>query len=309
MSCFLLSGKKCTYGNKCKFLHPERAKQSNPSFADGPWGNTKHPATTQKQSPAQSSPVPGQSLSQVEDMAKKLTLRQESSSLKKDQQKNEHIAPAKANHRSSKRAASRKEKSSQQATSDHSSLQHGGSQEQLDSGLGSIDSQPMEASSHGSCQQVHTASQQHCRPRSAPCSCCPSHQTTVNLQRRRQCHSAGPVSSYGPDVAPHSPCHCPSYGPYPVSMPAYQHSREHHHRQPCWSSPPRVPSPMVRSLLAEDSQAEPNSKEREVVRKKLLAIFSAPLVDMAMNMCPHTLDPQMLVAKILMLQSQNRSLR
>lgn len=40
------------------------------------------------------------------------------------------------------------------------------------------------------------------------------------------------------------------------------------------------------------------------MRKKLLAIFSAQLVDMAMGMFPQEMDPQVLVAEIVTLQSQ-----
>ncbi|XP_029023401.1 endoribonuclease ZC3H12A [Betta splendens] len=282
--------KKCTYGSKCKFLHPERAKQPH-SSADEPRGNAKHPSTAHKQPSARSSPVPGQSLSQVEDMAKKLTLRQEGS----PDHRNEPVVQVKANHRSSRRAASRKEKS-QQPTSDY------GSQEQLDSGLGSIDSQPAEAPSYGGCQQNHSARHQHCAPRSAPCSCCPSRRPPADLQP----HGAA-ASSYAAHMAPYSPHHCASYGAYTPSLPPYSCSASaQHHPQHYWSAQPGAPARTVRSLPAE---GDPSAKEREVIRKKLLAIFSAPLVDAAMNMSPQTLDPQILVAEILMLQSQNRSLR
>ena len=48
---------------------------------------------------------------------------------------------------------------------------------------------------------------------------------------------------------------------------------------------------------------------RETVRKKLLAIFNSRLVDQAMEMYPHVLDPQVLVAEIIMLQGQDRARR
>uniref|UniRef100_A0A3Q1HN59 C3H1-type domain-containing protein n=1 Tax=Anabas testudineus TaxID=64144 RepID=A0A3Q1HN59_ANATE len=304
-------GKKCTYGIKCKFHHPERVKQSNRSFVDELRVNTKHPSTAQKQSSAWSSPVPGQSLSQVEDMAKKLTLGHEGGSVRKDH-KNEHVVQVKVSHRSSKRAASKKEKTSKQSCSDYGSVRHGDSQEQLDSGLGSIDSQPVEAPwsvcdqqyrvTYSSCQQNHSVRQQYRPPKSA---------------------SIGPVSSQHHDMTPYSPHHYPSYGTYPVSMPTYsqptdfQPSRVHSHQQPYWSGPFGAHPPAIHSLSGECSQGDPaqgtqqspSVEEREVVRKKLLAIFSAQLVDTAMDMFPQMMDPQMLVAEILMLQSQNRSLR
>ncbi|GAA6233216.1 ribonuclease ZC3H12A-like [Lates japonicus] len=328
-------GKKCTYGLKCKFHHPERAKQSNRSVADELRENAKYPPTAQKQPSACSSPVPGQSLLLVEDMAKKLTLGHESGSAKKDH-KNEHVAQVKTGHRSSKRATSRKEKTSQHLTSDHGSGRHGGSQEKLDSGLGSIDSQPMEAPwslcdhqygapYRGCSQQTHSVRQQYCSPRSAPCSCCSHGPPSWGTAPAFQPHSIRPVSSHRSDMIPYGPPHYPGYGPYPVSMPTpysqpadFQHARVYnHHQQAYWSDPFGGHPPAVRSLPGERSQWEPTQgtqpspsrEEREVVRKKLLAIFSAHLVDTAMDMFPHMMDPQMLVAEILMLQSQNRSLR
>lgn len=327
--CCFSSGKKCTYGIKCKFLHPERAKQSNRLVADELRENAKHPSTAQKQASARSSPVPGQSLLLVEDMAKKLSLGYESGHSKKDH-KNEHVSQVKSSHRSSKRASSRKEKMSQHSSSDHDLVRHGGSQEQLDSGLGSIDSQPVEApwgqcdhqygAPYGSSQRSHSVRQQYCPPGSAPCSCC-SHGLPSQGTAAFQPHSIGPVSSHSADMMPHSSPHYPSY--YPVSMPVYgQPNRVHHHhqqqqQQQYWSDPLGAHPSAVRSLPRERSpwdpppvsQRNPSREEREVVRKKLLAIFSAHLVDTAMDMFPQIMDPQLLVAEILMLQSQNRSLR
>nr|XP_020452949.1 ribonuclease ZC3H12A-like [Monopterus albus]XP_020452951.1 ribonuclease ZC3H12A-like [Monopterus albus] len=319
-------GKKCTYGIKCKFHHADRDKLSGRSVADELRENIKY----------LSSPVPGESLLLVEDMAKKLILGHESGYVKKDH-KNEHVAQVKVSHRSSKGGASRKEKSSRQSSSDSSSVRDGGSPEQFDSGLGSIDSQPMEApwslcdqhygAKYYTCQHTHSVRQQYCGPRSAPCSCCshgpPSQGTTPAFQHHIQHHSIRPVSSHASDMIPYSLPHYPSYVGYPV-MPAYsqptdfQHSRVHSsHQKVYWSDPFGDHPPVGHSMQGERSQWEPpqgtqpspSRKEREVVRKKLLAIFSAQLVDTAMDMFPQMMDPQMLVAKILMLQSQNPSLR
>lgn len=301
--CYLyLSGKKCTYGIKCKYHHPERAKQSNRSVADELRLNAKQPPTGQKQPSARSSPAPGQSLSQVEDMAKKLTLGHESTSLKKDP-KSEPVVQVKSTHRSSKRAAGRKERKS---SSDHGSVRHGGSQEQLDSGLGSIDSQPVEApwsvcdqnyrAPYSGCQQNLVVRQQYSAPRSAPSSCCP-HGPPAH-QHHSQRHSSSDVT----------PCRYPSCGTHAVSDPTYgQHSRVHGRQRQPYRHPPAVQS--SQRDPPQGAPSSPSSEEREVVRKKLLAIFSAQLVDTAMDMFPQMMDPQLLVAEILMLQSQNRSLR
>ncbi|XP_068432069.1 ribonuclease ZC3H12A [Clinocottus analis] len=321
-------GKKCTYGIKCKFHHPERAKQSNRLVADELRENAKHPS----QSPARSSPVPGQSLSLLADMAKKLTLGHENGSSKRDH-KHEQL---KASHQSSKRAAPRKEKTGQTPSSDHGSGRHSGSQEHLDSGLGSIDSQTMEASwsvcdpqygpTYRSSQQTHSVRQQYC----PPCSCCshgpPSRGTTAPaFQHPNQHYSLGLVSSQSADVHPYPP-HYPSYGAYSVGASAYSqpsdfqrsrvHGHQHQQRRQPWSDPYGAHPPGVHSLPGERSQWEPSpppqrrrrtspgDDEREVVRKKLLAIFSVQLVDAAMDSFPQLMDPQMLVAEILKLQSQ-----
>ncbi|KAM6974244.1 endoribonuclease ZC3H12A [Tautogolabrus adspersus] len=315
-------GKKCTYGIKCKFLHPERAYQPNRSVADILKDNAKQPSTAQKHSSARSSPVPGQSLSSLEDMAKKLTLGHESSSVKKDH-RNETGVQVKASHRSGKKSTPRKDKLSHKSSSDQNLTRHSGSQEQLDSGLGSIDSQQMEApwsmcdNKYRSSQHSHNARQQYC----APCSCCshgPASQgTTPAFQLHNQNYSSDMISYGSP---PHS-----GYAAYPVSMPDYrkqtnfQHSRVHGSQQQYWSDPFGArPPPGCRPARECSNWETPRVKqtipsnvgeEREVVRKKLLAIFSAQLVDTAMNMFPQQMDPQKLVAEILVLQSQNRLLR
>nr|XP_019961966.1 PREDICTED: ribonuclease ZC3H12A-like [Paralichthys olivaceus] len=322
-------GKKCTYGIKCKFHHPERAKQSNRLVADELRENAKHPSAAQKQSSACSIPVPGQSLLLVEDMAKKLSLGHEIGSLKKDH-KNEHVAQVKTGHRSSKKPTCRKERGSFHSSSDHGSVR----ESQLDSGLGSIDSQPMEApwitdcqygATYRGCQHFHSVQQQH-GPQ-APCSCCshgpPSQGSAPPFHHHSHHHSIGPVSSHSSDTSPYGPPHYHGYPAYPVSMPAaysqpadFQHGRVHNRQQQTyWSDPFGGHPSLVRHLPAECSQWEPpqatqpSREEREVVRKKLLAIFSAHLVDTAMEMFPQSMDPQMLVAEILRLQSQNRPLR
>uniref|UniRef100_A0A3Q4HA11 Zinc finger CCCH-type containing 12A n=1 Tax=Neolamprologus brichardi TaxID=32507 RepID=A0A3Q4HA11_NEOBR len=315
-------GKKCTYGIKCKFHHPERAKQSNRALADELRESAKQPTASQKQSSACSSPVPGLSLLLVEDMAKKLTLGNESSSLKKAH-KNEKAAQVKASHCSSKKASSKKEKSSKHASSDHNSVQHSRSQEQLDSGLGSIDSQPVEAPRSLSDHQFglpYSSSQQYCPPKSAPCSCCSHGTASCGSAPAFPTYNIGPVSSHSADMMPYSLPHYPNYCAYPVSMNPYsqpthfQRRQTHSFQRPQWSDPFCGQPAVVRSLPGDPSHWEPppmkqpgpSREEREVIRKKLLAIFSAQLVDTAMDMFPQMMDPQMLVVEILKLQSQLR---
>lgn len=314
-------GKKCTYGIKCKFHHPERANQSHRSLADELREKAKHPSTTHKQSSASPSPGPVQSFLLVKEMAQKLTLEEGNGYLKKEHT-NENLVLVKGSHRASKRTPLRKEKTSQHSRSDLESVQHCGSQEQLDSGLGSIDNQPVEApwSHGGSRQPTHSLRQQYCPSRSTPCSCCshapPSLGTTPGFQHQNQHHNMAPTCSHSSDEISYGLPHYHSYGAYPFSVPAYnqladfQHSGLHGCRQPYWSDPFGVHPQVVHSMSGEHSHWEPPqgtqpNPQREVVRKKLLAIFNAHLVDMAMGMFPQLMDPQMLAAEILKLQSQS----
>uniref|UniRef100_A0A668A986 Zinc finger CCCH-type containing 12Ab n=2 Tax=Myripristis murdjan TaxID=586833 RepID=A0A668A986_9TELE len=322
-------GKKCTYGIKCKFHHPERATQSHRSVADELREKAKLPSAPPKQSAPGSGPGSAQSFS-LEEMAQKLSLDQWSGSFRKDHT-SESVAVVRGSHRSSKRGSSRKEKTSQHSSSDLDSQVHSGSHEQLDSGLGSIDSQSTEApwghcdhrygTGYRCCQPIHNIRQQCCPknvsvPNSAPCSCCspapPSLRTTAGFQHQSHSHGMGPAVSHSSDMMGYGPPHYHSYGApvYPVSMHAYSQPgdfRVHSHQQPLfWSDPCGVYPP--HSMAGEREHWEPH-QEREVVRKKLLAIFNACLVDKAMEMFPQLMDPQMLAAEILMLQSQSRALR
>lgn len=308
----LFSGKKCTYGIKCKFHHPGRAKQSNLALAD-----ELREGASQKPASASSNPGPGLNL---EDMARNLTLGVQSDPL----QRNEPASQVKAGHRSSKKASLRKEKAGNH--SDRSSVRCSSSQDQLDSGLGSIESQPLEpawslcdqqyGASYGRCNCVQ---QQQCPPESTPCSCCSYGPPFWAIIPPFQTHSIGPMSSYGADVGPYGLPRYPSCCTYPASSPAYsqpadiQHSSTHPcHQHRYWSDPfparPLVPHGLhgERSHWEAPQGTSPSRAERHAVRKKLLAIFSAQLVDTAMDMFPQLLDPQRLVAEILLLQSQNQ---
>ncbi|PWA14848.1 hypothetical protein CCH79_00020316 [Gambusia affinis] len=252
---------KCTYGTKCKFHHPERFKQ-NPG------------------------PVPDPNPSLVDDLARKLTLAHGSSSGRK-------LEPVRSGHRSGRKSQSRKEKAGQQP--DHGPVRNQGSQDQLDSGLGSIDSQ-----NPGSLPDPKYAAPYGTGP--VPfCSCC----------------SLSPIRMVPADLARYNPTRYPSCGPVPLSShansqpPDFQQTHQHRY----WSDPfGRIPEAHGPAGAWETGPGpepglEPGPEQREVVRKKLLAIFSAQLVDSAMDRFPQVLDPQVLVAEILALQSQNRYLR
>lgn len=297
----VVAGKKCTYGVKCKFLHPERAKLLSRSVADELRENAKQP---QRQVSCRSSPQPGQSLLLVEDMAQKLSLGQLSSSVRKDPRP-EHVKPSR---RSICRTTSRKDRCGQCLSLDHSSGQGDVCEEQLDSGLGSIESQLREHQ-YGASLQPH-----YCPPTSATCSCCPRglhcQGLTPALQHLTQHQSLGLLSGLGSDVTPYSSPQYQDSGRYGLSVPTYSqpvrvHACQH---QMFWSDPYRGQPLEVYRRPGERSQwgQGPSGEERQVVRKKLLAIFNAHLVDTAMERFPHIMDPQLLVAEILMLQGQNQ---
>ncbi|XP_053720095.1 endoribonuclease ZC3H12A isoform X2 [Synchiropus splendidus] len=287
-------GKKCTFGIKCKYSHPERGKQSNRLLADTLRENAK------LSSMSESALVPGQSLSLVEEMARKLTLAPEPS--KKDHKSE------KSKHSSSKKGSSRKEKS----PPERAPPQHSRSQERLDSGLGSIDGPSVEAPrGHfeppfgGTSACPVALQQQHYQMRNGPCNCCSPLRSSPAYPHHH---------STGSDAVPHYP----PYDAYRVSMPpfsqpaSFQHSRHHHHHQPVFLSEPYgvrpvlpcEPPPWDPPLATQPSR---NTDQRTVIRTNLLAIFSAHLVDAAMDRFPQVNDPQKLAAEIVNLQNQNRS--
>ncbi|XP_028316970.1 endoribonuclease ZC3H12A [Gouania willdenowi] len=302
-------GKKCTYGVKCKFLHPERPKHSNRLLADELRENTKQTPTP----PSFPSALCGQSLLLVEDMARKLTLGPESGSLKKDNRKTEST---KMSHRSSRKTSSRKDRPPPQPTSEHEEL--------LDSGLGSIDSLPMDAQRSlfdhqfgppPSLSHHHSVRQPFCLPPMGPCC---AHSAPPAL---------GPTPPFQPTCVRHyGPAQYPGFCSFQLGIPGYtqpsnfQPGHVHpQHRPQFWSDPFGAQPPPMPHRPREHSHSHPhrdrvdqhptNRAEREATRKKLLAIFSAPLVDKAMEMFPQVLDPQVLVAEILQLQSQGRAPR
>ncbi|XP_056153819.1 ribonuclease ZC3H12A isoform X2 [Lampris incognitus] len=327
-------GKKCTYGIKCKFHHPERANQSLHSLADELREKARLPSPTQKHSSVGHGPGPAHNLSLEEEMAWKLTLGQFSSSFKRGQTSENVLV--KASHHSSKKAPSRKEKVSQHTSSDLDSPKHMDSQERLDSGLGSIDSQPVGVpwdlcnhcygSGHRNCKHNPGNTQQHCH---LACSCgshaAKSLGTSTGVHHHNQYHCMGQGSNCNPDMT-YGSTHYQTYGTpvYPINIHAYshpvdfQHSRVHSHQQQAyWSDPFGVYPQAMHSMTGKKShweppreaQQSPCAEGREDIRKKLCAIFNVRLVDAAMDMFPQLKDPQMLAAEILMLQSQDGVLR
>uniref|UniRef100_A0A4W5NH72 Zinc finger CCCH-type containing 12Ab n=1 Tax=Hucho hucho TaxID=62062 RepID=A0A4W5NH72_9TELE len=337
-------GRKCTYGIKCKFYHPERANQSNRSLADELREKAKLPLSQQKY--PTTGPGPAYGLSLEEEMAQKLTLEQWKGSLKKGLT-SENVLLLKGGHRSSWRSPAKKASTNQHSPTNLDSALPSGSQERIDSGLGSF-----ESPSRSHCDHYGNAGYRNCQSQSAPsmkqqryslhsnlpCSCCSHAQPSLSpgagyQQHHSPHHSMGPASTHNnthnPDMLTYYPPCYPNYGTpmYPVSMHQYSHpsdfqqqGRVHSPQQTFWSDPfgtypqtlhsiaqveqqrPWSPARTQPSPHGEGRQRE-DCREREDVRKKLLAIFNGRLVDRAMDMFPRLMDPQRLAAEILTLRS------
>ncbi|XP_020779452.2 endoribonuclease ZC3H12A [Boleophthalmus pectinirostris] len=209
-------GKKCTFGIKCRFLHPERPKQSNQSVADELRSRSSLPPPT---------PAPGHSLSLVEDMAKKLTL---GGSMKKEHHSDTSTIPHGTSSHSkghSKKSCSKKDRKPRHSSLEQSSLSSVDSHD-LDSGLGSID--PHIDTPYGTSL--------YSQPHSAPCHNC--HVTVSHHCFQQPPHVTQSEMNLAYNMAPY-----PNYGSYSGGMQAYSHPPEFQHSvhrppQPVyWSDP------------------------------------------------------------------------
>ncbi|KAJ8405088.1 hypothetical protein AAFF_G00330090 [Aldrovandia affinis] len=333
-------GKKCTYGIKCKFYHQDRGHHSQRSLADELRANAKLSALKEdrKSTPPRKSPHGDPIyLSLDQDLEQRLILEQWGSL------KASHVSENVLLHRDrgaggghpGRRPASKMAVTNHEWTNHHHSplsadstfLQS--SQERLDSGLGSYESQYSEASrghgdphgagpgppsspsssssSSGSLQRYLHSSHPERQDGRQPCSCC-SHQVPPAC-----------LQHYSQGLSSCQPCYAPFGGPlhYPVpphySLPA-TFSQVHLNQQKYWSDPYHV-VPLThqgfmgafrdqRTWAPHPSRQAPFDAEREEVRKKLQAIFHPYQVDKVMGMFPHVLDPQALAAEILTLKSQ-----
>uniref|UniRef100_A0A4W5KG07 Zinc finger CCCH-type containing 12Ab n=1 Tax=Hucho hucho TaxID=62062 RepID=A0A4W5KG07_9TELE len=137
-------------------------------------------------------------------------------------------------------------------------------------------------------------------------------------------HSMDPASTYHPGKITYCPPYYLSYGGpiYPVGKHQYSYPNDFHQQsraqppqQTYWSDPfGTYPQTLLSTAQVEKQRHWPlprtqprphgEGREREEVRKKLLAIFNCHLVDKVMDMFPQLMDPQRLAAEILILQSQ-----
>ncbi|XP_051527613.1 ribonuclease ZC3H12A-like [Myxocyprinus asiaticus] len=316
-------GKKCTYGIKCKFHHPERTKQSQRALADELRDKAKISATPHK--PHSASLGPSQSPSLEDVMEQKLSL-DPSGSLKKCYASENVLVIKGVPQPTQKKFTSKRDRSSRHSPTSLDSFPNS-SQMRLDSGLGSYECHSPEApqfdrycgTDHKKSKTSTSGQHRYVPTNSQPCSCC-SFQS-LNSNGANQHHSMG-SNSPNPEHMGYGQPRYHSYGGGPIYPPAnmsqysFPHSRGPPTHQGYWSDHYGGYPPASHSAMQGErghghwSHSNPNPQwsEREQVRKKLLAIFNARLVDRAMDMFPYLLDPQRLAAEILTLQSQDRAL-
>ncbi|KAL2080724.1 hypothetical protein ACEWY4_024517 [Coilia grayii] len=333
-------GKKCTYGIKCKFSHPERSKQSNCALADELREKAKQSASQTSSKPRRAPGTAGSShsLSLEEIVESKLHL--EPAGPPRKAQACENMLVLKGGPLASRRQHSKRDRlSHSQNPNLHTNAVYSagvnsfpsGSQECLDSGLGSYEANP-ECHKSGDTKKSRSlqARRQHYSPppikgsQSFPC--CPL-SPPMPTQPSQQCthHSTG---SQDADLSSFSqPCYPPYGNPlHPASLPHYSIAT-YSSLSPGHSYPPPQHGPWSAPYTSRFAQSShevpsgepvqchtwcppaacsnpPSSGSRQEVRKKLMAIFSAHLVDRAMGRFPQVIDPQRLAAEILTLQSQ-----
>ncbi|XP_030638052.1 ribonuclease ZC3H12A [Chanos chanos] len=329
-------GKKCTYGIKCKFYHPERTNQSQRSLADELRENARL-SCPKEESRTGASPRgsyqrvdPGFgscSPSLEQELEYRLTLEPEGSVHKTQMGKDvlnywDKISSSKNLATNLSSGGTLNWPSLQSPF--HSSVTDHSSVFSSDSGLGSYESHFSDASrgledpfkARSRHQDGHLERQDI--PHTCVCSSGVSSSTgppqyTSNLRQ------VNPQQNYY--SSPPFPGH-----PNHYSLPAYiQQSGAHLSLEKSWSDPLWVPQtrtayslPNPRSMPSPPRpegaygnqpswggpQPVPFETEREDVRKRLHAIFNPHLVDKVMNMLPQITDAQRLAAEILSLKSK-----
>ncbi|XP_026172879.1 endoribonuclease ZC3H12A [Mastacembelus armatus] len=334
--------KKCTYGMKCKFYHPERVNQSYQSLADE-LREKAQITTVKEERNAKSDPGSAHNTSSLP--------RDFSTELIRDQQNSSHSGQVSENDllycdnpRNSQNHMSYSAKGGQcqkDWSGRHSMPSHyyaNISHEYLDSGISSFESQYSDVShclsnSHMLMSQQQSAltgpkhNSAHLRKNNSSlfCSCC-SHAV---LSTAHQQHHRNQDSKGQPSYPPHM--FLPSV-PQQHSLPCHLHySGASHHQHNYWSDPfqglPQGGSSCSLPSLVHSSQShksccscespqyhswaqqQPTSaafdQQRLELRKKLQAIFNPYQVDVVMEMYPHLMDAEKLAAEIINLKTQS----
>lgn len=290
-------GKKCTYGIKCKFYHPERANQSQRSLADELRENARL--------------ADGRGTGSQRDVQKRYDagFGSCSASLEQELEEKLNLECEERNDRYWDAIFSAKKPPATSGASDRAGLQpqfptNPSSIFSSDSGLGSYVSQFSES--------CHSLEEQHKMRHNHPL----------------MSSSSNPILSAG---GPHCgdnrrsySCNyqagCNAYGSVPMSGPLQHYSLPAYMQQSSWpyafylpqmhanSLPEPLPSPNAHSSPDSygrlRSQVVKPQEDREEVRRKLYAIFNPHHVDRVMDMFPQLIDAQQLAAEVLKLKSK-----
>lgn len=338
-----LSDKKCTYGIKCKFYHPERANQSYLSLAD----ELREKAQISTVKEERNTRSPKQPQSDTGHAHNTCSQPRDSNTGRKGSSHTGHVSENKvlywddprnclsSNHVVCSGTGGQKDWPGLPSAPGHyyAKMSH----EYLDSGLGSFDSQ---YSDHSHClSNSHSlrSQQQNAHPgsrhtsvhvgknnNSHSCGCCSHSVSSTAHQHHQQNLDSMGQPNYPPQIFPPGVVH-------QHSLPNHiQYSGAPHYQQQYWSDPfqglpqARTSCSLPSSTHSSHShssccsykgheyhawgqQQSPSSSfdpQRLDVRKKLQAIFNPHEVDTVMEMFPHLIDAEKLAAKILNLKSQ-----
>ncbi|XP_073703220.1 endoribonuclease ZC3H12A [Garra rufa] len=292
-------GKKCTYGIKCKFYHPERTNQSQRSLADELRENAR--LSGSKEDSRVTGPLRGMyprndpgfgscSPSLEQELEQKLSLDPKSS------ERRDVMPQYWDNILSTKKplkTATVGQRSASYTTNPSSIFSS-------DSGLGSYESQFSEPSQ--STDELHSMRSGHPLMSGNP---------GLPAGGQRYYDNMNPLSNYQPNYGAYSslpmPNHVqryslPAYGAwsYPFFLPQATSLPE---PLPCPSSH-RSPNGYGSQQHSAMPQSNAFQEEREEVRKKLHAIFNPHHVNKVMEMFPQLKDAQHLAAEVLKLKSR-----
>lgn len=333
------SDKKCTYGIKCKFYHPERANQSYLSLADEL--REKAQISTVKDRNTRSSPRQLQSDSgsahdacyHPQDSNTELIRNRHSSSHSGQVCENKLLHWDDPRNSQNHMACSSTESLHSMPNHYYANISH----ECLDSGLGSFESQHSDTSHCLSNSHRLRPQRQNALPgprqisvhlenntTSQSCTCCSHAVPSDALQQPQRNLDSRGQASYPPHMF------LPNVQHQHIIPSHLHYSGDHHHQQNYWSDPfqglpqtrtSSLPS-SVHSSHSHNSycsskshqyhswgQQQPSSAsfdpQRFELRKKLQAIFNPHQVDVVMEMFPHLTDAQKLAAEILNLKTQS----
>lgn len=297
--------KKCTYGIKCKYYHPERTNQSYRSVAD----ELREKAQISSNEPGAQSPQKASVL--VADFSG-FQVRENTLLYRDAHGMSQNHIQLSGEHNHNEWAG--------QHPLMPSHYYGNASQEFLDSGLGSYESlssshrlwpQPQGQASAGSrhasvhLEKNNTSQSSQCGPYTLPLS--------TGLQPARNMEEQTKYSAYA------FPPSIPNKGSLPVHV---QYNSAPHLDQTFWSDPfsgmphtrtslPVAPHPNnpysapLYNPWAQPSSFGASDPSRMELRNRLQAIFNPKDIDKAMEMFPDLTDPQKLAAEILKVKAQS----